>query len=217
MPPKPSPLRSRRKLAEAYLSAKESVIACGFAHEVDWQDGVRFSDLTETGFLREAAWVVLSSGMAESVIRAKFGSISDVFLQWQSASAIVAQASKCRAAALRVFGHMAKIDAIITIAKRVFGTGFQAFAATVVKEGVEFLRTLPYMGPATSYHLAKNIGLDVVKPDRHLTRVAVAAGYESPRLLCEQISQIIGDRVAVVDLVIWRFATLNPRYAEYFA
>ena len=84
-------------------------------------------------------------------------------------------------------------------------------------EGVEFIQTLPFMGPATSYHLAKNIGLDVVKPDRHLLRMAAAVGYDSPSLLCEDIAASVGDRVSVVDVVLWRFATLNSNYTDYFA
>jgi DnaJ-domain-containing protein 1 len=76
------------------------------------------------------------------------------------------------------------------------------------------LRTLPFIGPVTQFHLAKNIGLDVAKPDRHLVRIAQLFQFASVQDLCETIANQAGTRVAVVDLVFWRFATLNRRYLE---
>ena len=117
---------------------------------------------------------------------------------------------------MTLFGHWRKIDAIINIARKMHEEGFGTIKSRIEREGVEFIQLLPFMGPATSFHLAKNIGLNVVKPDRHLQRVSAAVGYENPKHLCEDISKIIGDRVSVVDLVIWRFATINPNYTDFF-
>jgi hypothetical protein len=72
------------------------------------------------------------------------------------------------------------------------------------------------MGPATSHHLAKNIGLDVVKADRHLLRIAEKAGYNCPDELCETISEYVGDKKSVVDVVIWRFAATQSNYLDFF-
>jgi len=204
------------KLAEIYIKIKEAVIREGFAEEIDWQDNVRLSQVSEGDFLREAAWVVLSSGMREAIVRLKFPAISVAFYFWRSANQIVGNSEQCRARALTVFCHRKKINAIITIAEQICSQGFEIFKTRIESDGVEFIQSLPFMGPATSYHLAKNIGLDMVKPDRHLLRVAAVAGYESPMLLCEDISKSVGDRLSVIDLVIWRFATLNPDYIEYF-
>jgi hypothetical protein len=56
-------------LAVLYLTAKERVIEAGFADEIDWQEEVSLEDLDESTFLRESAWVVLSSGFRETVLR----------------------------------------------------------------------------------------------------------------------------------------------------
>ena len=204
-------------IIDRYLDAKEMVIRAGFSSEIDWQDDVSFSEVTEPDFLREAAWVVLSSGMRESVVRGKFPDISSAFYSWTSAQQIVHNVGRCRRLALKAFSHGPKIEAIITIARRIDGEGFESFTSRIQQDGIDFITSLPFMGPATSYHLAKNIGLDVVKPDRHLLRVAAAAGYPSPTSLCEDISKLVGDKVSVVDLVIWRFATLNPGYEAVFS
>ena len=60
-----------RWLAKAYYIAKQSVLEKGFAPEVDWQYGVSLDHLNEETFLRETAWVILSSGMSEKSSKAK--------------------------------------------------------------------------------------------------------------------------------------------------
>ena len=162
-----------------YLLAKSIVLGEGFGHEVSWQDGRCFAEITETGFLREAAWVVLSSGMRETVVRNKFNSLSAAFNNWASARDIRENSGLYRRKAFRVFGHARKIDSIIEVASEVDRIGFECFKKKILEEGISFLRSLPYIGPATSYHLAKNLGLDVVKPDRHLLRIA-ALVWDAP-------------------------------------
>src|SRR4051812_34177263 len=67
------------KLAHSYLDAKQEVIAAGFAQEIDWQEDIRFSDLTEATFVREYTWVVFSSGFREAILRRKFDDLATAF------------------------------------------------------------------------------------------------------------------------------------------
>lgn len=99
---------------------------------------------------------------------------------------------------------------------RVADEGFSRTKTKLVGGDMSYLRTFPYMGPATSYHLAKNLGMDVVKPDRHLIRISSVAGYECPEAMCRDIAATAGERLSVVDLVLWRYATLNPEYLNDF-
>jgi hypothetical protein len=203
-------------VVEAYQYAKRFVVERGFIAEIQWQESVRLSSLTANRFLSEAAWVVLCSGMRESVIRTKFRAFSAAFYDWDDLAAIVDDPGPCRTRALKVIGHEGKVDAIVTIAQHVAQVGIACVLQSIEHYGVAYLRRLPYLGPVTSIHLAKNLGLDVAKPDRHLVRVAQHIGCEDPHLLCEFISRHVGDRIAVVDLIIWRYATLEPNYLELF-
>jgi len=203
-------------LSERYLTAKETVIERGFAPEVDWQTTASFHDINETDFLRESSWVILSAGMRETVIRQRFPAISAAFLNWTGAEEIHRNKTKCRNDALSVFAHSRKISAIISLATKVFSKGFERIKSDIRAGGTEYLQEFDYIGPITCFHLAKNLGLDVVKPDRHLVRLAIAAEYESPLELCREISEETGDRLAVVDLVLWRFATIQADYAQLF-
>lgn len=203
-------------LVRGYLLAFDHVIACGYAPEVDWQDRCRLDQITETTFLRETAWVILSAGMRERVVRSCFPRISEAFLSWSSAVDIDRARTNCARAALQVFRHPSKIAAIVSAARMVATVSFQAFRAELLERGLEFLQRLPYVGPVTRFHLAKNLGMDVVKPDRHLVRLSLAAGFERPDEMCQRIADVTGDRIGTVDLVLWRYATLNPAYARLF-
>ena len=205
-----------RKLAFAYFVAKEAVIASGYSHDLDWQDDISVDYLTENIFIHEAAWVILSSGMSEKVIRRKFSDFSAAFFNWESSEKIVINMEQCRAKALDVFGNVRKIDSIIRIAEHVYEKSFCNVINLLYEEGLEYISELPYMGPATSYHFAKNIGMPVVKPDRHLLRVAQNLNYSTPHELCADISQITDEKLEIIDIVIWRYATLEKNYLELF-
>ncbi len=203
-------------LSSAYEMAKNAIIDQGYAEEIAWQEGLRFQDVTETDFLRENAWVVLCSGMRETVVRSRFRAVSESFENWVSAKRIVEKRSHCRRKALCHFNHIAKIEAIIDTAERVAAQGFSKFKELIRSRPLSALQSLRFVGPITSYHLAKNLGLPLAKPDRHLVRWANAAGYSDVQVFCAEISRSTGDSVPVVDLVLWRFATIHPDYLEQF-
>jgi len=203
-------------LVSCYLRAKSSLVALGYAPEIDHQDSICFEKLCESDFLREAAWVVLSSGMREAVVRAKFGDISAAFFNWRSSHRIAANRRSCLLRALKVFHHEKKIAAIWQIATMVSKFGIDTIKKDILEDGLDYIGTLPFMGPVTSYHLAKNIGFAVVKPDRHLMRISKIAGFSSPLEMCRNIEKEVGDKLTVIDTVLWRYATLF-RYESLFS
>jgi 3-methyladenine DNA glycosylase Tag len=203
-------------LATAYVKAKMKVLAAGYVHEIIWQKSLRTERLTERDLLKECAWVILSSGMRESVVRKKFSGISDAFFGWSSAEVIVYYRAHCVSSALVLFGHKGKIEAIAECARIIYEKGFESLRRELASDPIDALQQFPYIGPATSYHVAKNIGFPVAKPDRHLRRFAELSGYQSPSDLCKALADYIGDPIAVVDIVLWRFATLQHDYMTSF-
>lgn len=92
---------------------------------------------------------------------------------------------------------------------------------------LEYLDSLPMIGEVTRCHLARNIGIDCVKPDRHLVRLAMAHGYFSPPLnpcklsvldqwdgctrMCQDIQEDIGsnEKLGTIDVILWRACNLG--------
>lgn len=193
------------KLIEHYLQAKSWISCSPFVRELEWQRSVRPNSLTETEFLREYAWVVLNSGFREAVVRKYFSYISLCFCDWESAAAIVQNSEACIACATYVFGNTRKLKAVAETAGKIEREGFEALRLRIEANGISELERLPYIGTVTKFHLAKNLGLDVAKPDRHLVRVASRFGYKDVQKMCRDIFDFCGDKISVADLILWRF------------
>jgi hypothetical protein len=194
------------ELVDYYLEAKCWVEGSPFVQEVESQKRVVSErSITETAFLREYAWVVLNSGFREAVVRKHFNYISLSFCDWESAEVIAENRDVCVRCASSVFGHRGKLQAIGETASLIAKNGFRWLEECLEVDALSTLESLRYIGDVTKWHLAKNIGLDVAKPDRHLVRLASRFGYSDVHVMCRDIHERCGDLVSVADLILWRF------------
>lgn len=173
-----------------YLDLRERVAAAGYGAERAWSETVQ-PPATAEDFAAEYVWVVLNSGIKNQVAQTIARKLWPVLRDGGSAR--------------EVFGHPGKAEAI----DRVWQDRERFFAAfQQTQDLLGFCLSLPWIGPITRWHLAKNLGADVAKPDRWLVRVAAASG-ETVEQLCRRLAQATGDRMATVDLVIWRACNLG--------
>lgn len=103
------------------------------------------------------------------------------------------------------------------MAELVNDKGFDAIVEEIQADPFMALQQFPFIGPVTTFHLAKNLGIRVAKPDRHLSRLAASCGYTDTQTLCTYISEFTGDPVDVVDVVLRRFATITAANYAGFA
>jgi hypothetical protein len=160
-----------------YAKALQYVSQAGLDAEVSWQRSLVWETFNERDLLSQCAWVILCGGFKESVIRNLFDHISLCFCDWESASEITHSADACSAAALRVFRNKAKVGAIVEMANRVHTESFDCIKLAIHSDPIGELQKFSYIGPITAVHLAKNLGLNVAKPDRHLVRLAERVGF----------------------------------------
>ena len=193
-----------------FSAANSYVARSGQWVEVEWQRHVALEEFTETDLLREAAWVILCSGFRERIVRRVFDHISLCFCDWESASAILDADPTCRMAAMASFRNSAKLSAIVSAAFHIHSLGFAAFKQAVLADPLAELQRLQHIGPVTVWHLAKNLGLDVAKPDRHLVRISLAFGFDDADHFCTEIARVSGEQRKAVDLIVWRYLAENP-------
>ena len=205
-----------KDIKEIYARIKQKVIEAGYGKEIVWQGSIRFDQMTEQDLLRELAWVVMSSGMKEEVIRYRFHGVRKAFKMFDSAKLIVEDLEHCEGEALKCFNHEGKITAISLAALKINDEGFENLKERIKQNPIPVLQEFKFIGPITSYHLAKNLGIQVAKPDRHLSRMAIACGYQDVQHFCSWISLQTGDPISVVDIVLWRFATIEHDYLKVF-
>ena len=204
-------------IVQGYLSAKLQVLRSQYSGELICARPCP-DEISESRFLRELAWVILAAGMADRVIRAKFPGISTAFLEWESASAISCNAKECVANALLHFRHVGKIRAIASAADKLCSVpSFDVLRLQILRDPIQQLQSFAYIGPVTAFHIAKNMGFPVAKPDRHLERLARSNGFQSVEEFCEVIASYLGEDIRLVDSVLWRFATMHNDYINRFS
>lgn len=186
--------------------AQSQLKTLGYEYRYVTGSGLAFS---ESDLIRETAWVILCTGFRESVVRSKFPRLSICFLDWVSCTEITEMEDICIATALDVFNSQAKLRAIGSAARTISSEGFATISERIKADPIGTLRSFDYIGETTSYHLAKNLGMDVSKPDRHLLRLAASHGYSDVHEFCETISQRSGLRVAIVDTILWKVCELG--------
>lgn len=185
-----------------FKTVNDRLRAAGFADaDIAWSENAQPPEGADE-FAHEAIFVICNSGMQNVVARSIYNRVVAALEVGQSATT--------------VFRHPGKSAAI----DRIWGerkTLFSAYQAA--EDKLDFCGSLPWIGNITKYHLAKNFGVDVAKPDRHLVRLAALCG-ETPQALCDRLGRENHMRSATVDLLLWRACAnriVNPRTGEVLA
>lgn len=166
------------------------LIESGYSDEIIWQRELKECD-NSIDFFMEACFVILNSGM-KAQIAVKI---------WEK----IKYAWSINLDISEVFGHEGKVAAIKYIKKncvRLFGEYIES------TDKIAYLETLPFIGKITKFHLAKNLGHNCIKPDRHLVRIAQMYNT-TPDELCENLSKETGEKKCVIDIILWRSANLG--------
>ena len=173
-------------LLSYYKEAKEYCIRKGYQGEIDIVESRVFDDQVADDLLREFVFVVCNSGMKNQVAQGIFNNYM-----------------KHGVSAIR---HPGKHDAIVR-AESEYKQWFEKLQHSPCK--IIYLGSLPFIGDITKYHLARNLGIDAAKPDRHLTRLAKIFHYDDVQKMCKYLSDKTGDRVGTVDVILWRSMSLS--------
>ena len=160
------------------------------------------SEITPDFFFQQYAYVVLCSYWKEQYARKEW----EKFLTTGNPDVI--SNTRKRAAIMQGVSHA---EEWLTNLKRYIGWDNEATYM------ICYLDNLPMIGPVTRYHLARNIGIDCVKPDRHLIRLASEAGYnmqypqKAVERMCKDIQIGIGnaEKLGTIDVVLWRACNLR--------
>lgn len=173
-----------------FNSIYHQVVEAGYEEEIIWQRELKPCD-SSADFAAETMWVILCSGMKEQIARKIQKRIYDAWSRGNPTSS--------------GFNHIGKVKAIDFVYSQQ-PTMFENYLKA--EDKVSFLLTIPFIGKITCWHLAKNLGVDCAKPDRHLVRVADKYGT-TPDQLCQSLSEKTGEKKSVIDIVLWRACNLK--------
>ena len=170
---------------ELFARIDAAVRTAGYADAIDRSENIAIPN-TASQFASHVIYVLIHGGLTNVVAVPIFNRCMKALRAGKSAST--------------VFGHPGKgkaIDWIWKHRKRLF----REFA--IAPDIIEFFSALPWIGPITKFHVAKNVGADVAKPDVHLNRLADREGLTAQEL-CDRLATETGYRAATIDLILWR-------------
>ena len=180
----------------------------GFKKEIEWARDIKLIRDPDI-FFKEYVWVVINSGFKNKIAE-------KIYLRYLEKG-------------LDAVNHKGKKRAIEETRGRLDRVWNQFQSADSIEEKLAVLQSLPWIGPITKYHLARNLGLDCAKPDRWLKCLAEIFGYKTyvvtlasdVQRFCSDISTGINERnqiptscafkLGVVDVVLWRYCAENPK------
>ena len=168
-----------------FRTLEAAVKRAGFEGDIIWAERLA-PPKDADAFARAAVYVITNSGMKNTVAVRIFERCMDALQRGKRVRG--------------VFGHPGKRRAIHVIWHRRHAL-FDEYQAADDK--IAFCASLPWVGPVTSFHLAKDLGVDVAKPDVHLARLA-HRDRTSVERMCGRLARQSGYRVATVDTILWR-------------
>lgn len=170
----------------AFRTAIEILLDEGVAeHDIAWAESAA-PPCDPDEFGRETIYVIANSGMRFTVAQGIFRRVM--------------AALEAGGSAHDAFGHKGKASAM-DLVWRERASLLAGFLAA--EDRLAFCASIPWIGGITKYHLAKNFGVDVAKPDIHLARLARLHATD-PQSLCAEIARATGWRIATVDTLLWR-------------
>lgn len=208
-------LSQAEQLFVSYREAKRLVVAAGYEEDLSWAEELALVEPSPLYVLREFGWVVVNSGFRNAVARKLWPALLLAFHEFRPERVTAA----CLPAARAVLNHAGKMGAIVEMAGLVREHGVAPIIEAA--KSPPSLTRYPWIGKITCWHFAKVLGVDCVKPDVHLQRAAKGAGRDSPLALCREIAAETGDRLTVIDSVLWRYGEQRerrgwPRWVDLF-
>ncbi len=177
--------------------------------EYDYYRNIDYSEVTVDHFWSEYIWCVMVSGFSSKVVAKIHPNLMKAYgtyrnaargYSWDNVSAINRNKAKYRAITLTA-------NLLVRTPWLEFKKIYLLSPETICKLG--------FMGKITSQHLARNLGVDAVKPDLHLVRLSDHFGFDTPFEMCSFLSGLSDERIGVVDLILFytcsTFGTLNIR------
>ena len=167
--------------------------------------------LSPDSFASECAYVILAGGFSQKTAKKIHGVICDALMRGADANDL-----------FNIFNNKNKVSAIYKIWQNRKNLCDEYYAQKSVDDKLKFICGLPHIGKITANHLARNLGVDIVKYDIWIQRLGVLyAG--NPELfelidngnlnlqikkycddMFEHMVQVTGLPRGYVDVVLWK-------------
>jgi hypothetical protein len=164
-------------------------------------------------FWQEYIWVAYVPGLSAAIIAKKWAALTNAIGPWDMLEPS-ADFEPTMERLRPVLANERKARAVVWVREVMRVYGWDSFKPLYLDD-LESLTKLPMIGPITRFHLARNLGFDVAKPDIHLERLAKQYRFDGTEDLCSRVADYSGLRVGAVDFVLWAYcAAVGTKHLE---
>jgi len=184
----------------------------------DWAhpDPARLERLNSRAFVDGYCWVIYVSGFRVAVVRPHWPAMRSAYKRFDLAELARTRVTKSLLQALPIKSER-KARGFLEGCRIVADWGWPQYRAGLIWERkrrgdeavMAILEELPYIGSVTKYHLGMRIGLDIAKPDRHVTRTAERFGGEVDEMV-DYLTRRFDHSRRYVDGVIFEYCRAGP-------
>lgn len=167
-----------------------------------------FDDVDLRAFLEQYLWVIYVSGFRNAVVARYFDSLLAAFHNLDLDRIVAMDSIDAQSLPIR---HQRKADAFLKGCRLIAAEGWHSLKERLRERGRAALRELPYMGPATSQHMALALGIeDTEKSDTWIKQCASKCSATVDQLITF-LSNEYGLTRQQVDAYLWRYCSDNQR------
>ena len=152
--------------------------------------------LSAEEFAFEVIYVILTSGFSQKTAKRIFGEICLLIQKRNEVSPDEL---------FQIFRNINKTNAIAKIWNNRQNYREKFYSLKTDDEKLNFLATLPHIGEITKNHIARNLGISVVKFDVWIQRLGIALyGESEPVELFENLQKETNLPIGYLDAVLWK-------------
>jgi len=182
--------------------------------------GIDHHKLTSRQLYAEMSFSILASGFRVETVNKKWQIFSEIFHNWNldelfeksnlvgcMTGGVALKDLRILEGALHIFNNKRKVNAILWNGTRLFlieSEGRWPQVRAGIYEDVDTLKQFIYIGDILKYHIARNIGIDTIKPDLHIKRIAEHYDLD-PFEMAKDLSKHFKIPEHTVDTILWRY------------
>lgn len=164
------------------------------------------NDVDQRIFIEQYLWVIYVSGFRNAVVEKHIGAITTAFHDLDLDRIVAMESIDASTLPIR---NQRKADAFLKGCKLIHREGWVDFKERLHERGRMALMELPFMGPATSQHMALALGIeDTEKADTWIKQCAAACSGTVDQLVTF-LSREFGLTRQQVDAYLWQYCRDN--------
>lgn len=195
------------QILDVYECAKEITHKSGYIDNINHlqhlMDKKPYKSITIDNFLREYLWVVYTCGFKADTVRKHWNQIKKMSCEFDISK--TKEYSFEELLELSPIKNKKKVKAIKKSCEIINDTFIHKIHNIQDQnDAKKLLKTLPFIGEVTVYHIMRNIGIDCFKPDRHIVHIKEELGISGEQLFNTILSECEEEFIGVIDHILWR-------------